>query len=298
MRKSTKAAVLLSLLSPFLAEILGGSTTPVHVLTNPLSFPLIWMFYGAGVLIVREFWLRWGRNYLSLLILGAAYGIFEEGLVLKSWFNPLWPDLGPLAFYGRVWGINTVWAVWLTIYHSIMSIAAPILILEIVYPELQTDTLMGRKGIIALFAILAIPSFLFYFKLSNYSAPMPQYILSIFLFLLLLIFAKKCGCSWNIKARHPFVSGLILATLLFLNFTFLPKLHAPPLLSIIFGILLVALLYLQMQDEGRYWTLFGYLSFWFVVYDVILELNGVHGEVVLGILTFVILLRKFLSKPY
>ncbi len=59
--------------------------------------------------------------------MGAAYGIIEEGILVLSFFNPAWKDLGILSSYGRWLGVKWVWAEWLTIYRSIFSITIPIL---------------------------------------------------------------------------------------------------------------------------------------------------------------------------
>ena len=36
--------------------------------------------YGPGVILIREAFVRWKKGWASVLILGAAYGILEEGL--------------------------------------------------------------------------------------------------------------------------------------------------------------------------------------------------------------------------
>ncbi|WP_240910650.1 hypothetical protein [Thermococcus sp. MV11] len=147
MNPKTKVALILSLISPFFAEVLSGSTPPLEVLTEPLSFPFLWAYYGAGVLLIREVWVRWGRNYIRLMLFGFIYGIVEEGLVIKSWFNPDWPDLDVFSVYGRVWGVNAVWAVWLTIFHSLMSITMPIMVVDALYPEFSGENSWGGGGL-------------------------------------------------------------------------------------------------------------------------------------------------------
>ncbi|HEX7567451.1 MAG TPA: hypothetical protein VF355_02670 [Anaerolineaceae bacterium] len=39
-------------------------------------------------------------------LLGAAYGIVEKGLMLKSFFGPNWPNLVSMHGYGRWLGVN------------------------------------------------------------------------------------------------------------------------------------------------------------------------------------------------
>jgi len=56
----------------------------------------------------------------TILILGAAYGIVEEGLMVKSFFDPQWVDLVP-------WRLRPLAEVnWsgagLTLFHAVWSI--------------------------------------------------------------------------------------------------------------------------------------------------------------------------------
>ncbi|MCD6370691.1 MAG: hypothetical protein J7L63_04265 [Thermoplasmata archaeon] len=103
MKRKTKALLLVSLLSPFIAEVISGSTTPEELL-KPFSFPFLWVFYGSGVILMRELWIRFGKNHTSLMLLSISYGMIEEGVAVKSFFDPHWEDLGLLAHYGRFMG--------------------------------------------------------------------------------------------------------------------------------------------------------------------------------------------------
>ena len=80
-----KASLFLFFISPVTAELLSGSTPPLQFF-NPFVFTILVAFYGCGVIIMRELKVQWGKSYASLLILGMAYGIIEEGLAVKSFF--------------------------------------------------------------------------------------------------------------------------------------------------------------------------------------------------------------------
>jgi len=92
-------AVTLFFLSPVIAELLTGSSPPSEFFT-PFGFVLIATLYGSGAILAREVTRRWHKGWFSLVTLGAAYGIFEEGLMVKSFFDPNWVDLGILSSYG------------------------------------------------------------------------------------------------------------------------------------------------------------------------------------------------------
>ncbi len=299
MERRTRVALVMSFLSPFFAEVLSGSTPPLEALTNPLSFPLLWAYYGAGVLLVREAWVRWGRNYLRLMLLGFVYGIVEEGLVIKSWFNPKWPDLGILGVYGRAWGVNTVWAVWLTIFHALMSITFPIMVVDALYPEFRDERLLGKRGLMLASASFLLSGAVFFAVLGSYRAPALQYLLTVILSISLLLMARKIKrealFDGTFPRRHPFFYGLLVSSILFLVFTALPRSPMPPVVTSLLGLLVTLHFYstpARLDERGKYTLVLGFLTFWLVPYDIILELNGIRGEALLGAGTFVLLAWK------
>src|SRR5437870_317974 len=96
-QRTWPALLTLYLLSPIIAEVLSGSTPPLMFI-NPIMLMYETALYGSGAILVRELVRRRGLGWGSILLLGAAYGILEEGLIITSWFNPYWPDLGRLAY--------------------------------------------------------------------------------------------------------------------------------------------------------------------------------------------------------
>ncbi|OLC21634.1 MAG: hypothetical protein AUH33_01400 [Chloroflexi bacterium 13_1_40CM_68_21] len=81
------AALALFVLAPVCGELLSGST-PLRAFVNPFTFLYLSGLYGSGALIVREIVRRRGLGWRNVLLLGAAYGVLEEGLVVTSWTNP------------------------------------------------------------------------------------------------------------------------------------------------------------------------------------------------------------------
>ncbi|WP_240910651.1 hypothetical protein [Thermococcus sp. MV11] len=79
---------------------------------------------------------------------------------------------------------------------------------------------------------------------------------------------------------------------LLLIFTAFPHSSAPPIVPAILGLLVTLHFYSipsHLDERGRYALALGFLAFWFVPYDIILELNGVMGEAFLGVATFALL---------
>ena len=132
-------ALALWIVAPIFGELFSGSS-PLNEYINPVTFLTLGLLYGSGVIICRELVIRWNRGWVSLLLLGFAYGIYEEGLLVQSFFDPGWMDLGILATYGRFAGVNWIWTEHLTIFHALISICASVAFVEILYPERRRES--------------------------------------------------------------------------------------------------------------------------------------------------------------
>jgi len=132
-------ALVLWVVAPIFGELFSGSS-PLNEYINPVTFLTLGLLYGSGAIICRELVIRWNRGWISLLLLGFAYGIYEEGLLVQSFFDPGWMDLGVLATYGRVAGVNWVWTEHLTIFHALISILASVAFVETLYPERRRES--------------------------------------------------------------------------------------------------------------------------------------------------------------
>ena len=139
------ALLTLYLLAPAVGEMLSGSTPPVQFI-NPFSLLYQAGLYGSGAILVRELVRRRGLGWSSILLLGAAYGILEEGLVVTSWFNPDWPDVISLHGFSRALDTNWFWALSLTAYHAVVSITTPIILTESLFPRLADRPWLRRRG--------------------------------------------------------------------------------------------------------------------------------------------------------
>ena len=126
--------VTLFILAPLFGEVVSGAT-PVLEFVKPISLTILILLYGCGALIVRELVIRWDKGWPSLLLLALAYGIYEEGVMMQSFFDPTWGDLDALAVYGRAAGVNWVWAEQVTLIHALISIACSIAIVEMLFPS-------------------------------------------------------------------------------------------------------------------------------------------------------------------
>src|SRR5438132_1329591 len=103
------------------------------------------------------------KGWRSILILGAAYGIIEEGIMVRSFFNPVWKDLGVLGTYGRWLGTNWVWAEWLAIFHAIFSITIPIFLVELTFPQSKTRIWLSSRMRVLFHGLLVLAIILGFF---------------------------------------------------------------------------------------------------------------------------------------
>jgi hypothetical protein len=132
--------------APLVAEFLLGNL-PIKLL--PALIVLAPM-YGGGALLIREAARRTGRGWPSILLLGMAYGIFEEAYTTQSLFNPnyLKLNLGLLTpAYIPSLGIGAWWTLWMLMVHGIWSISTPIALVEACVPDRARRPWLGRVGL-------------------------------------------------------------------------------------------------------------------------------------------------------
>ena len=134
----------LFLLAPILGELVSGHQAPLEF-ANPISWLLTAAPYGLGALAAREFVARWGKGWWSLLALGVAYGLLEEGVVARSIFDGHWSELGSLAGYDFVGGVNWTFAEALLHFHATISILASVAIVGLVYPSRRRDSWISTR---------------------------------------------------------------------------------------------------------------------------------------------------------
>lgn len=231
--------LVLFFLAPAIGELLSGSAPPAEFFTVFGLFGL-GALYGGGAILARELALRWGKRWPTILTLGLAYGIVEEGLMVKSFFDPNWMDLGLLGVYGRWAGVNWVWAVMLTLYHAVVSIAIPILLAELIYRERRDEPWIGRRGWIGFSAGLIFIVLLGFFGLTTYRPPLLPYLLAAAAVVALYRLARRQPVRWGEPQPEAVWRPIWLALLGFtaMLFFFLlgwvfPQIGLPPLLNIL-----------------------------------------------------------------
>lgn len=137
-------------LAPWIGEYLLGNI-PLGLLA---ALPFLMPLYGGGALLIREVVRRTGQGWPTILLLAAAYGVIEAGLVDQSLFNPSFEghelqEVTPIPALG----ISAYNAMAFVVGHAIWSISIPIAIVEMLTPARRLKPWLGNKGLAATVAL-------------------------------------------------------------------------------------------------------------------------------------------------
>ena len=214
MKKFASAAGLF-LLAPLIAEYLLGDF-PITVL-----FPLILLgpTYGGAALLIRELARRFDLGWPSIVLLGLAYGVIEEGLMTQSLFNPNYAG-AHLLEHGFIpaLGIAVPWTMFVLTLHTVWSISAPIAIVEEMSLERRTTPWLGKIGL----AVTAILAFLgaaattvfTYVGMGRFMASIPQLATVVIIAAVLIVVAFRLRPARTPGTGRAPSAWLVLATAL------------------------------------------------------------------------------------
>lgn len=300
MREKTKATIFLSFLSPFIGEIITGSTPPLDFF-DPLFFLVFWTLYGSGVLLVRELWIKWGQKYGSLLLLGLTFGIIKEGIAGKSFYIGEHIMLSSFWTYSSQVGLSVIWGVWLAIYHAVFSITIPILLIHLFYPKCNEGPFLSDRAFYVttlLFLTALIYVFLF---LNPTCPPLLPYLFTCFITLYLVKKARDgvtIGNNLLLLAfiKRPMLLGALFTFTLFFLFTLFSLLIWGAIFTC--GIILFLLLQLyggltKFSKTQTFALILGLLLPLLLFLDILIGFSGSVGLSLIGIATFIVLMWKY-----
>jgi hypothetical protein len=187
-------------LTPGIPEYLSGSSSVAYLALFPGGTVVFFLFlglnlglYGPGVLLLREAWIRWGRSWGALLLLGTAYGLLEEGTALSTLFNPNASVVGGLGHYGRFVGVNWVWLIGVIGVHVVLSVGIPLVLLGLALPETRGRPLLSPRALRTAVAVYAVDIVVLVF-IANYWRVEPGWIAGA---------AVVAGLLWVVAWRLP-----------------------------------------------------------------------------------------------
>ncbi|MGD8454419.1 MAG: hypothetical protein PVJ57_21610 [Phycisphaerae bacterium] len=304
--KRIPPGLALLLLAPLLGELVSGHMGPAEFF-NPLAFVIMALPYGFGAVLVRELLIRWDKRWPSLVLLGLAYGVYEEAIVVRSIFNADWHELTPGVSYGYVGGVHAGYGLMLLHFHLVVSIGASILLAHVLYRERRKQPWLGRGMLVACAAglLLWLPVG---WLLTDYRPPVLHYVMA-WLVLLTLVIAARFAPNQLVaveprqapRARWFFVLGCVNVTTVFIGLGYALENGTPPfpLVFTILVLLNVACLTLLVHwsGEGRTWRdsqrlawIAGTLAF-FIVFGATQDAEQWQGKSLVSLVAAVALWR-------
>lgn len=293
-------ALALFILSPVIAELLSGSSPPL-VFFNPVLLALQLALYGSGVILVREIVFRWKKGWPSILLMGAAYGLVEEGLALKSVYNPTYPGVD--STFGRLIGVNWVWTTGMITFHAVISIAIPILLVTLIFPKKRAEPWVRDRSLIFFAALLVSAVVILNQFIAPYSPPLSLYAMTLVAIACLAVVAKlvpqTLPADKNAKVRNEWwmIAFGCIWTILFYATILVPSSLRPPwplVILIMLAFYAVSAIAVRMMtdsngslsDKQKLMLAIGMLLP-FILLSPIRELLGARGMLVVGIVAVV-----------
>ncbi|MFM9698367.1 hypothetical protein [Streptomyces europaeiscabiei] len=159
----------LLVLSPISAEYLigyGESTgRPLELLAGLL---ILAPLYGTVAVLIREITRRTGRGWPTILLLSAAFGVIQAGLIDQTLFDNEvdadGPDWATQALVTLIPGLGVDAARLLNYVggHVIWSFAAPIAVVEACAPRIADRRWLGPVGVVVMVLLWALSAVLIF----------------------------------------------------------------------------------------------------------------------------------------
>lgn len=240
-----------------LPELLSGNT-PISKFIQPSTFLLLFLIgYGLPVLVIREFSVRKKLGLTGIILLGLAYGVYNEGLLAKTLIAESNLPVRQFDNYGYFAGVNFPWTAVIGFWHAIASVLLPILFTYMLFPSGREKPWLGRKAPLVIAAVLfAFASFSF-IKGWGTAGTSGQYLilfgLMVISSVLAIIFKKGSLIDDSAEAANikPLIFGISTLPILFiLSFMGAAKIN----LAIFFFILLIIVWFLRKELIKNSWT--------------------------------------------
>ena len=189
---------------------------------------------------------RWNKGLASTLLLGAVYGMFNEAISTKGFFDPhFYAVVGmDLMDFGRWGNINVLWALGMTMVHVVISITVPITLTDALFPG--TRGRLGNKTL-SVMLLIFLATVAFAAKHMNPYVPGWKEWLFIVALMALLIIAARFIQPTSLSKRMAlprdltlFASGFVGLAVFFLIYTAFHKFVYNPVLNVLALLCLLA----------------------------------------------------------
>jgi len=224
-----KPVAALLLLAPFLTELLSGSLpAPAFFRPQVLLF-LTTVGYGFPILLLREFAVRRRLGIFGLVALGFVYGIFNEGIIAKTFYLATNVPIHNFDGYGYTGGIAIPWAITISTWHALHSFLYPIVAIYYFFPSHRESPWLDWKGIVMLAIPTVVMGTLIFFShgKDRTDGQLPHFILMVVMSGLLVWMVTKLSASPALGGDGTFkLPPILWGCLAFLLLVFVPVLFA------------------------------------------------------------------------
>ncbi|MGD0250164.1 MAG: hypothetical protein ABSB97_04680 [Thermoplasmata archaeon] len=153
--------------------------------------------YGLSALLIREFAIRYRTGPAGVLLLGLAFGVLNEGMAAHSLFNPAWPGVAVQGSYGRLGGVNWLWAEWIVPFHAVYSISFPIFLSRQFWPEVRDTRFLSDRWAVLLVPVPFVVAIVTSFLVGAYPLSLVDWLGMFGFVALMVLLAERWGESFS-----------------------------------------------------------------------------------------------------
>jgi hypothetical protein len=166
---------------------------------------------------------RQQRSWLAILLLGIAYAILEECVILQTSVSPMLFGGDPSQIFSWGLGVNWVYLLWALVYESIWAIVLPIQLTELIFPARRNEPWVSRRGLVIALAAFLVASAAIWYRFTQigispgkaYEAPLPVIFIAL---TSAAVFGIAAFAPWTSMHKalatsrsvpHPWLVGLV-----------------------------------------------------------------------------------------
>ena len=105
-----------------------------------------------------------------MLLLGFALSIAEEFIIQQTSIAPL-PWLGDTPAYGRVWGVNWPYFLFMLGYEAVWIVLVPVQLTELLFPQRRFECWLRRRGLAMSSGVFLVGAFIAWFLWTQQARP-------------------------------------------------------------------------------------------------------------------------------
>lgn len=222
MKTKNKALLTLAIMTPVITELLLGAT-PIYKFITPVMLIILCFAYSIPIVILRELSVRYRLSLEGIFTMGLAYGIFNEGVLSKTFMLRTSVPIAAFNNFGFFWGLNFAWIPMITLWHALHSVLFPLLFIRCLYPAVSGQPWLSKKATAVLSVLVGVFGIVAYFAIKSLSAePKPHYLFLFAGFIVGLLWWARCmptdETGITNEASPKAVNGLLLGFAYFLLF--------------------------------------------------------------------------------